>query len=292
MAVHPDELGVSATSTIREINGIDLHVVTAGDPTDPTVVLLHGFPECWYGWHNQIAPLVEAGYHVVVPDQRGYNASEKPTGVSAYRLSALVADVASLITSQSDSAAVVGHDWGGVVAWALAIERPELVDRLAILNAPHPDAFTKTLATTPAQLRRSWYMLFFQLPVLPEFVWERTDPSPLQRALEDGARPGAFSKADIERYRQAWNQPGAKTAMLNWYRALVRYPPLQSGGPVVALTLVLWGQRDSALVPELGPRSLGYCVDGRLERVPEATHWLHHEFPDRVSALLVDHLQR
>jgi len=281
----------SAESVYRDVNGVELHTVVAGDESDPLVVLLHGFPEFWYGWHRQIAPLVEAGYRVVVPDQRGYNASEKPDGVRSYRLSELVGDVVGLVESEGgDSAHVVGHDWGAVVAWHLALSRPEVVDRLGIVNVPHPTAYRETLRSNLAQLRRSWYVFYFQLPRIPEWLSARDDFAFWVSALRDGARPGTFSDADIARYRTAWSQDGAPRAMINWYRALVRHGEAPPRERVAAPTLVVWGENDQALVPELAPKSVDYCEDGRLERFPDATHWVNHEEPERVADLLVEHL--
>jgi pimeloyl-ACP methyl ester carboxylesterase len=273
------------------VNGVDLHVVAAGDPTDPLVVLLHGFPEFWYGWHRQVEPLVDAGFRVLVPDQRGYARSGKPEGVRPYRLSALARDVVALVgTEGRESARVVGHDWGALVAWDLARRHPEVVERLGVVNVPHLSAFRRTLLRNPTQLRRSWYAAFFQLPRLPEWAAKRGDFALWVRALRDGANPGTFTDEDVARYRTEWRREGAPTAMLNWYRALVRYPGDPPRERVTAPTLVLWGENDRALVPELAPRSLDYCEEGRLERFPGATHWVHHEYPERVADLLVEHL--
>lgn len=281
------ELDVAAESTYRTVDDVDLHVVAAGDPDDPLVVLLHGFPECWYGWHRQIAPLVEAGFRVLVPDQRGYNASDAPGEVRAYRIPRLVDDVVGLVESEDrESAHIVGHDWGAVVAWSLALSRPGVLDRLGIVNVPHPGAYLRTLAGE--QLLRSWYILGMQVPGLAEFWWRRTDLA--DRVLRSQARPGTFTEQDLDRYRAAWNQPGARTGMCNWYRALARYPPLPPFDSVDSPTLIVWGEDDAALVPELAGRSLDYCERGRLERFPDATHWVNHEYPNQVADLLIEHL--
>ncbi len=168
LALEDSDSSTELTTEFRTINGIELHTVVAGDPADPLVVFLHGFPEYWGAWRRQIAPLVESGYRVLVPDQRGYNRSEKPRGVRAYRQPQLAADIAGLIESEgTGSAHVVGHDWGGMVAWDLALRYPEYVNRLTIANAPHPTAFRQHLLSNPAQIRRSWYATAFRYPGSP-----------------------------------------------------------------------------------------------------------------------------
>lgn len=280
----------SIESTFRDVNGVTLHVVGAGGTDGPLVVFLHGFPEFWYQWHQYIEPLVEAGYRVLVPDQRGYNRSEKPDGVRPYRLSALSRDVVDLVETEGrDVAHVVGHDWGAVVAWDLALRHPDAVERLCVVNVPHPVVFEQTLRSNLTQLRKSWYVFLFQIPGLSEWYLRRNDFDALVTAMRDGARPGAFSEADFERYRRAWSRAGALTAMLNWYRALVRHreePPRERVDPP---TLLVWGENDQALVPEMAPESLDYCEDGRLEQFSDATHWITHEHPDRVTELILAH---
>ena len=281
----------SAESTFRRVDGVRLHLVTAGDEDNPLVVLLHGFPGFWYGWRRQILALVEAGYRVVVPDQRGYNLSERPDGLDSYRMSRLSADIAALVESEGrDSAHVIGHDWGAAVAWDLALRHPEVVDRLGIVNVPHPAVMERTLKTDPRQLLRSWYMFAFQLPGLPEWALGRNDAAGMVSALEDSAGEGAFSEADLERYREVWRRPDAVRAAVDWYRALVRRrddPPTET---VEAPTLVVWGEEDVALLPKMARESLDYCEDGRLETFPNASHWVHREEPERVNDHLLRHL--
>ena len=280
----------TATSTFRNVNGVDLHVVTAGDESDPLVVLLHGFPEFWYEWREYVEPLVDAGYRVLVPDQRGYNLSDKPVSVRQYRISLLSGDIAELVASEGrESAHVVGHDWGAAVAWDLALRRPEVVDRLGIVNVPHPTVIAQQLRTNLTQLRKSWYVFYFQLPVLPEWTARRREFALLVGAL-DSARPGAFDETDFERYRAAWGRSGALTAMLNWYRAAVRHSERPSREDVAAETLLLWGEDDQALVPEMAPMSFEYCQEGRLETFPDATHWIVHERREEITELLLSHL--
>jgi pimeloyl-ACP methyl ester carboxylesterase len=280
----------SIESTFRDANDVRLHVVVAGDADDPLVVLLHGFPEFWYEWHQYIEPLVDAGYRVLVPDQRGYNRSDKPAGVRPYRITELSGDVVDLIATEGrDAAHVIGHDWGAAVGWDLALRHPDAVDRLGIINVPHPTVFQRTLTSNLTQLRKSWYMFFFQIPRLPERYVGRNDYGFLVTALEE-ARPGTFTETDFERYRRAWAEEEALTATINWYRALFRHGEDPPRGRVRAPTLIVWGDDDQALVPEMASRSLEYCDEGNIERFPDATHWIPHEYPDRVSGLLLDHL--
>ncbi|MDG5759423.1 alpha/beta hydrolase [Natronococcus sp. A-GB1] len=280
-----------ARSTSRVVNGLREHVVVAGEADDPLVVLLHGFPEFWYEWREQIEPLVEAGYRVVVPDQRGYNLSEKPRKARAYQLRDLSRDVADLIASEGrERAHVVGHDWGGVVAWDLARRYPDRVDHLGIINAPHPTVYRRQLRSNLEQLRRSWYAMAFQLPWLPERLCRYDDFRLLERALRDTAAEGTFTERELTHYRRAWAREGALTGSLNWYRAMARHPPEASRDRVEQPTLVIWGEADNAFVPELGPASVRFCDRGRLERLPETSHWVPHERPARTTELLCDHL--
>ena len=269
-------------------NGIRLHVVEAGPPSGPPVVLLHGFPELWYGWRGQIGPLADAGFRVIVPDQRGYNTSDKPEGVAAYRVDTLAADVVGLLDALGlERAAIVGHDWGAVVAWWLALARPERVSRLAILNVPHPLVMRRHLLRSPRQMLRSWYVFFFQVPGLPERFLARDGFANLARAVRGGRR-GTCTDGDLAVYREAWAQPGALTAMVNWYRAALRsagarLPRLRVGVPA----LVLWGARDRFLGREMAAPSVALCDDGRLEVFETATHWLQHDEAEAVNDRLV-----
>jgi pimeloyl-ACP methyl ester carboxylesterase len=278
-------------------NGVDLHVVTAGDPDAPPVLLLHGFPEFWYAWRGQIEPLVAAGYRVVAPDLRGYNRSAKPHPVSAYRLPELAADVAGLIdwaTERADGDGdlpVVGHDWGGTVAFATALAHPGRVGRLVVMNTIYPARLDRIMPAR--QVVRSWYAFAFQLPWLPEALFRARDFAVPTRGLRQGAvTPAAFTDADLARYRGAWSRPGVPRATTNYYRAfgrdqlrrlLRRQPGPYADRRVAAPTLLLWGERDDALVPELAPRIADRVPDCRVQRYPDASHWLHHEFPDRVA---------
>lgn len=280
-----------STETIPT-NGIRLHAVQAGPVDGPLVILLHGFPEDHSCWRHQVGPLAGAGLRVLTPDQRGYGPSDKPEGVASYRLDTLAADVLGLIDADGRAKArLVGHDWGGIVAWWVAINHPDRVERLAILNAPHPVAARHFFATHPLQWLRSWYVFFFQIPRLPEANFRRGDWSPLVQGLRGSSRPGAFDVEDIARLKRAWSEPGAIRAMIHWYRALLRHPPRAPAEPRVRVpTLILWGDRDRFIGRGAADASLQYCDQGRLERFPEATHWLHREEPDRVNRLLIDFL--
>lgn len=275
-------------STSVETNDVRLHVIRAGPETGDPLVLLHGFPEFWYGWHRVIDPLAAAGYRVLVPDQRGYNRSDKPGGTASYRLDELAADVAGLIDAlDHDRAAIVGHDWGGVVGWWLAIHRPERVDRLCTVNAPHPTAMIQTLRERWKQRLRSLYMALFRLPVVPELIASAGDWWLPVRGMARSSRRGTFSERDFDRYRRAWSQPGAFTAMLNWYRALDVGTSRPNRPQVTVPSLVLWGCEDRFLSRSLARRSVAYCDDGTLEMIPDATHWVHHERPDRIASEII-----
>ena len=273
-------------------NGIRLEVARAGPEGGPPTILLHGFPEDWSCWRRQIGPLAGAGLDVLAPDQRGYGRSDKPPGVAAYSLDTLADDVLGLIESTGrPSASLVGHDWGGVVAWWVAIRHPERVDRLAIVNAPHPVAFRRYTRTHPAQLLRSWYVFAFQIPRLPEAMFRRRDWRALVRALRETSRPGTFTGADFDHYRRVWSEPGAITSMVDWYRAALRHPPGPTAEPRVRVpTLMIWGTDDHFIERGVAEASLALCDSARLEWIEGATHWVQHEEPDRVNLLLFDFL--
>lgn len=282
------DLGVPLRSRFVDTPGVRLHVVEAGPADGPLVVLLHGFPEFWYGWRHQVAPLARAGWRVWAPDQRGYNLSAAPPDVSAYDVDRLADDVVALLDAAgAERARVVGHDWGALVAWWLALREPERVERLAILNVPHPEAFTRFAPRAPSQLLRSWYVAFFQLPALPERALRRFGT----RALTVTSAPGTFSDADLARYRAAWRRPGAAHGMISWYRALARRAGRQQLTPfdptVRPPTLILWGTADVALDARLAERSLAYCPRGRLVTLPGVSHWVQHEAPEAVNRELL-----
>jgi len=269
-------------------NGVTLHMVQAGPEDGPLLILLHGFPEFWYGWRLQIPFLARAGYRVWAPDQRGYHLSQKPRGIAAYNLDELAADVLGLIdAANQEKAIVVGHDWGGAVAWWLANKHPERLEKLIVLNAPHHAAMKRYLDHNLNQWLRSLYILFFQLPWLPEMALRAANWRALARLMQASSRPATFSQADRDAYRRAWSQPGALTGMLNWYRAIRQVRPQRLPGPRITVpTLLIWGARDVAMSRELAPLSIELCDDGRLVVIEEASHWLQHEEPDRVNRLV------
>ena len=275
------------------VNGVRLHYVECGD--GPLVVLLHGFPEFWYAWRHQMPALAAAGYRVIALDQRGYNLSDKPKGVRHYRLEALLGDVLGIIRHTGEqSAVVVGHDWGGAVAWNFAMRHPQAVEKLIVLNAPHPQRFLEEILTF-SQLRKSWYMFLFQLPWLPEMLIRSGDYAGLAHTLrKDPVHPGTFDEADIAHYKQAISQPGALTATINYYRALFRTNPLEYRHSITRIdkpTLLIWGGQDRYLGIRL-TQGLGALVPKlRLERIPDASHWVQAEVPERVNALMVDFLR-
>jgi pimeloyl-ACP methyl ester carboxylesterase len=276
--------------TIRFRNGsISLHAVAAGPQDGPVVVLLHGFPEFWYGWRRQIEPLAAAGFRVIVPDQRGYNLSSKPSGVAAYSLTELVSDVIAIADQLGqEKIFIAAHDWGAAVAWSAALLHPHRIAKLAVLNVPHPSVMRKFLSTRPRQLFRSWYMFFFQLPWLPEAVFSAFKYRISERALLRSSLPRTFTAEDLAQYRAAWSQPNALTGMINWYRALFRTHIKFPDKTVRVPTRILWGERDAFLMAEMAHESLRYCTNGELFTFATATHWLQHEEPARVSELLVD----
>lgn len=280
-----------------KVNGINLHVVMAGDEDGEPVFLLHGFPEFWYGWKNQIPYLVEQGYRVIIPDQRGYNLSDKPEGVHHYQLDTLAQDIVNLAGALDyDKINLVGHDWGAAVSWWVATLFPDKLKKLVILNVPYPTImFEQMRQVNIAQMLKSWYIGFFQIPFLPETLASLGDYSGMEQMLRRSSNPDTFSEEDIEQYRRAWSQPGAMTAMINWYRAIVSGTTsnnLTDKGRIVTPTLMLWGENDIALGKELAEPSIGLCDDGELIFYPNATHWLQHDEPDSVNYEIVRFLQQ
>ncbi|HEX7044977.1 MAG TPA: alpha/beta hydrolase [Burkholderiales bacterium] len=279
------------------INGIRLHYVTAG--SGPLILFLHGFPEFWYAWTKQLEEF-SRDHRAVAPDMRGYNLSEKPEGVEAYRAKHLIEDVRLLIEHLGGPPCVlVAHDWGGAVAWSFAAAHPEYLSHLVIINAPHPVPFARALRDDPEQIAASQYMLLLRDPKA-ERVLSENDCRRLANmltAFADG-RAGWPSAADLARYREAWSQPGALTAALNYYRASPLHPraPDSPGAAALALdprrftvtvpTLVVWGERDRALRPVLLDGLHEVVPNMTVTRIAEGSHWVVHEHPDLVNRLI------
>lgn len=276
-------------------NGLRFHAVTQGE--GPLVVLLHGFPQFWYAWRHQI-PALATRFRVVVPDLRGYGDSDKPPNVSDYAIDKLARDVVEMIRAcGAERAHVVGHDWGGGIAWTVAMRHPEVVDRLAVLNCPHPIPFGRALRSNFRQLRRSWYMFLFQLPWLPEWGLTRSNASIVNTMFRDMAiRKDTFSAADLDQFRKALLKPGAATAALNYYRAAFRNvaemrAEEKAARKIAAPTLLIWAEEDIALGKDLtyGMEPL-FSGAFRTEYVPRCSHWVNEEQPELVNRLLLQHL--
>ncbi len=276
-----------------ETNGIRLHVVEAGPKSGIPVMLLHGFPEFWYGWRKQLPALTEAGCMVIVPDQRGYNLSDKPKGVENYHIDKLTNDVLGLIEALDyEKVNLVGHDWGAVVSWFFAFKHPERLHKLGILNAPHPLVMRRFLQRDFEQIRRSWYTYFFQLPWIPESGMRADDWRGMVRALRGSRKIHTFTNEDIAKYKEAWSQPGAITSMINWYRAGARYfLRLPKEMRIKVPTLMIWGMKDFALTHRLARPSMDYVDRGNLILFPDATHWVQHEAAEEVNHYLIDFLR-
>jgi pimeloyl-ACP methyl ester carboxylesterase len=298
-----------------ETNGVRLHCAVSGD--GPLVVLLHGFPECWYSWRHQIAAL-SPRFRVVAPDLRGYNESDKPDGVQAYAMSELTRDVLGLVHAFGErEAVIVGHDWGGGVAWSFAMDHPAATRRLAVLNCPHPAKLVEAFQNNPRQLAKSWYMFFFQIPWLPEALLGARGAWAIGNAFRRSAvQKDAFTDDVVERLRDAASRPGALRSAVNYYRAAFRSPDtlaslpswlarflvgdrplpaprraLSDWPPITAPTLLVWGEQDVALDLSL-TRDLGPLVAGPLtvRYVPDSGHWVQQERPDVVNAALLEFL--
>lgn len=265
---------------------VRLHCAAMGPAAGPLVLLLHGFPECWITWRYQLPALAAAGFRAVAPDLRGYGQSEKPRGVAAYALPKLAADVAALIRALGrDRADVVGHDWGGNVAWHFAMWHPERLRRLALLNMPHPERYARSLSTL-RQLRKSWYVFFFQLPVLPE---KYMTPRRLRTLFHHTtARKGAYDDEDVRVTLEALRD---LTGPVNYYRAAMRPALLRRWEPIAAPVLVIWGERDRWLGAELAEPARRWVPQARVERIPDASHWVQADAPERVNELLLGFLR-
>jgi pimeloyl-ACP methyl ester carboxylesterase len=270
-------------------NGVRLHYVAAG--SGPLTLLLHGYPEFWYSYRYQL-PALASTQRVVALDLRGYNLSDKPT--TGYDIATLCEDLRGAIEALGErQAEIVGHDWGGVLAWALAIRAPEYVRRLLILNAPHPATFQRTFYS-PGQWLRSAYVGFFQLEGIAEDALARDNYALIRRTFRAADRERAWlTDADIQRYVDAIARPGALTAALSYYRQVVRRGPgiIGPARVITAPTLILWGELD----PYLGIKSLDglerWVDDLRVQRFATAGHWLNQQEPAHVNEALLEFLR-
>lgn len=279
------------------VNGVRLHYVSAG--AGPLMLFMHGFPQFWYAWKD-LLPAFARDHQVVAPDTRGINLSSKPEGVKAYHVAQLTEDLRQLIAHLGhEKCVLVAHDWGGACAWNFAMRHPDWVERLVIINAPHPVPFARELRQSEAQRRASDYMRLLRSDKA-ERVLSANNFEKLAGFFREWARAGGApaDAATMAAYHAAWAQPGALTAALNYYRASPLYPPEPGQGAahipelraadftVRVPTLVIWGDQDRALPPELLD-GLDACVpDLRIEHIPEGSHWLIHEFPERVIGLI------
>ena len=288
-----DQLGVPAQSTTLTVNGLHLHAVVAGPEGGPLVVLLHGFPENWTAWRHSFKPLVDAGYRVIALDQRGYSLSDKPAGIHNYRLDALAADVREVIrASGRETAMIVGHDLGGSVAWQTAMDYPDIVDKLIIMNSPHPAAFAREVRENPAQRQRLWYWLFFQLPWLPELMLGQSPLDTVNLFFRLGAvNRNAYSSYDLHLLAASMSQPGALTAMLNYYRAVFRHKPAGITRVTKTPTLIIWGEDDVVLGKSLTYGIGQWVPNVQIHYVPNCGHWVQNEAADKANSAMLAFLQ-
>ena len=278
-----------------EVNGVRLHYAKSG--AGQLMLFLHGFPEFWYAWKDQ---LDEFGrdHLAVAPDMRGYNLSSKPEGVEHYRIPLLVEDVRALAANLGFDGKrkfiLVGHDWGGVVAWSYAMTHPDTVEKLVIVNAPHPAIFGRELRENPAQQKASAYMLMFRGPDAEKTLSANEHEMLVRIVLSEGLKQGHFTDADRKAYLEAWSQPGALTGGLNYYSASQVGPPSSdpssasktlpaTAATVNVPTLVIWGEKDTALLTGNLNGLETVAPQLTIKRIPDGTHWVVHEKPELVN---------
>lgn len=287
-----DSLNPSGIETTRiTANGIDFEVATCGD--GPRFALCqHGFPECNYSWRDQMPLLARMGYTVWAPNLRGYGESSRPGRVSDYRIRHLVDDVAGLIDAAgAKETLLIAHDWGGAIAWLFALAEIRPLERLIVLNIPHPRLFRRGLRTW-RQLRRSWYIFFFQLPWLPEALLGANGARRVSGMIRgSAARKDRFPGEVLEVYRKNADQPGAIRAMLAYYRAYIRYGVDKDLARAVyskleTPTLMIWGEEDTALGQELTIGTEELVSDFTFRSLPGVSHWVQQEDPDTVNAMI------
>ena len=284
-----------------DVNGVRLHYARAGQ--GKLILFVHGFPEFWYAWKDQL-PEFGRDHLAVAPDMRGYNLSSKPTDVTDYAVPHLVDDLRALARSLGhEKFILVAHDWGGGVAWSLGIHHPECLEKLVIINAPHPALFERELNRNPAQQAASQYMLLFRSPKAEATLSANNYAFLVDAVLTRGLKKGHFTEDDRQTYLTAWSQPGALTGSLNWYRAAGIGPPTSSdkahsfepsAGPskVSVPTLVIWGEKDQALVKENLDGLDQHVPDLTVRRIADGTHWVIHEQPALVAAHIREFIAR
>lgn len=279
--------------TYIETNGIRMHVVLAGPQDGPPLILLHGFPEYWGGWRKNIPALAAAGYRLIIPDQRGYNLSDTPNDVQSYALDELCKDILGLLDHFGiQQTYLVGHDWGAAVAWTMAVQSPDRIKKLGILNVPHPAAMMKYIRKSPRQMLKSWYIGFFQIPGLAGWLMSLNNFAGVINMLRASSKAGTFSETELDEYRKAYTNAGGLGGMINWYRAILRFrPSLPRDVRVKMPVLILWGKQDLALSYEMAEQSLRYCEGGRLVAFDDATHWVQHDEVENVNRELIAFLQ-
>jgi epoxide hydrolase 4 len=275
-----------------QVNGLRLHLAEAGDKGRPLLLLLHGFPEFWYSWRAQIDFFVQRGFYVIAPDQRGYNLSDKPRGICNYNLDILAKDIIGILDhEQVEKAYLVGHDWGAGAAYWAVLKYPHRFYKLAILQLPHLIAMQEYLKINSSARKKASYLYFFQLPFLPEYMLKRENYRRLRHALTKFSRKNTFTEPEIAQYLKAWQQPRAISGMLNWYRASFRCKPvLPKDVSIRVPTLVLWGEKDFFFGKDAMEFSRKYLPQAEIVYFPEATHWIHHEFPEEVNQRLGEFL--
>jgi pimeloyl-ACP methyl ester carboxylesterase len=279
---------MAITTRTVAANGLTFAVDEAGEGPD-IALCLHGFPESRFSWRHQLEPLAAMGWHAVAPDMRGYGDSSRPHGVGAYRLKHLVADAAALFDAYgARRRLLIAHDWGAVIAWAFAMGQVRRLDGLVIMNVPHPAVFRAVLRHSWAQRRRSWYILFFQLPVLPELALRAQGARAIGRAFARMAvNKDAFPPVVLRHYQANALRPGAATAMVNYYRANARRLGENAPSPMIETpTLMIWGEADTALGVELTEGYAPYVAHLTLNRLAGVSHWVQQEAPDLVNAKL------
>jgi pimeloyl-ACP methyl ester carboxylesterase len=277
-----------------EANELKLHYAASGPGDGHLLVFLHGFPEFWFTWRRQLADLGD-GYLCVAPDLPGYDLSSKPVDVARYRTKRLIDDVAAFVAQFSPRGkfTLVAHDWGGALAWAFAIKRPELIDKLIIINAVHPGAFQREIAKNPAQAAASQYILELRAEGA-EARYAANDYALLWRSLAKAAEAGHLTAADRAAFVRAWSEPGTLTGMFNWYRAMRMDPPKPGATPgaqvydddaltVRVPTLVIWGEQDTSLLPGCAEGLERWVPNVEVLRVPDGSHWIVYEKPAFVS---------